>query len=141
MAVGAHIKIIRLQMGRKWEKKHQCSVFSVGKCHIIHVFDFTLWLLITKIYLSINKNKVLPWVLGTGVGQGGGGKSAKLGNGYCYCEKRAKTTWKSKILEGRFKNVVKGKIEQFGVYKVIQFPPPPSWLNLKSRQNIDKISK
>ena len=98
-------------MHLKW-KKHQCLCFFVGKCHIIAVFDFTLWLLIKKIYLSINKSKFLPWVFGKGRGAS---KSTKLANYYYYCQKRSKSAWKSKILGGRFENVMKEKIKQIGV--------------------------
>ena len=47
----------------------------------------------------------------------------------------------SKILGGKFENVVKGKIEQFGLGKVVQFPSPLSWGELKRGGNTDKISK
>ena len=114
--------------GVKWAKgKYQWLGFSLAKCHIIAVFDFMHWLLIKKIYLSSLGNV--------------GGNSAKLTNDcYCCC-KRQNTPWMSKILGRRFENEVKGKIKQFGVRDVIQFPFPPRWRNLKTEKNADKIRK
>ena len=68
-------------------------------------------------------------------------KSGKLANDYYYCQKRPNIAPKSKILEEKFENVVKGRIKQFGVGEVLQFPSLPLWGNLESRQNTDKISK
>ena len=52
-------------------------------------------------------------------------KSGKLANDYYYCQKRPNIAPKSKILEEKFENVVKGRIKQFGVGEVLQFPSLP----------------
>ena len=45
-------------------------------------------------------------VLGFGKG---GEEIYKLVNDYYYCQKQSKSVWKSKIVGGRFQNVIKGK--------------------------------
>ena len=76
------------------------------------VFDLTFWLLLLlkNIYFSINKNKVLPWVLC----RRGGGESAKSADDYYYCQKQPKNAWKSQ--EGIFKY---SKIWERGKFNIL----------------------